>query len=192
MSMTTPELGRLRSGISTSVREYWGVFLFEGVVLLLLGILAVLVPVIATLTVTFAFGWIFLISGLIGLVTTVHARRAPGFSWSLLSAVLGVIVGVLLLVWPITGAISLTLLLAAFFTAEGILSIMYAIEHKREMSGRWGWLLVNGVVDLGLAAIILIAFQTSASWVLGLLIGIDMVLGGSALIVIALEARATV
>ena len=191
MSMTTPELGRLRSDISTSVREYWGVFLFEGVVLLLLGILAVLVPVIATLTVTFAFGWIFLISGLIGLVTTVHARRAPGFWWSLLSAVLGVIVGVLLLVWPITGAISLTLLLAAFFTAEGILSIMYAIEHKREMSGRWGWLLVNGVVDLGLAAIILIAFQTSASWVLGLLIGIDMVLGGTALIVIALEARAT-
>jgi len=191
MSMTTPELGRLRSDISTSVREYWGVFLFEGVVLLLLGILAVLVPVIATLTVTFAFGWIFLISGLIGLVTTVHARRAPGFWWSLLSAVLGVIVGVLLLVWPITGAISLTLLLAAFFTAEGILSIMYAIEHKREMSGRWAWLLVNGVVDLGLAAIILIAFQTSASWVLGLLIGIDMVLGGTALIVIALEARAT-
>jgi uncharacterized membrane protein HdeD (DUF308 family) len=191
MSMTTPELGRLRSDISTSVREYWGVFLFEGVVLLLLGILAVLVPVIATLTVTFAFGWIFLISGLIGLVTTVHARRAPGFWWSLLSALLGVIVGVLLLVWPITGAISLTLLLAAFFTAEGILSIMYAIEHKREMSGRWGWLLVNGVVDLGLAAIILIAFQTSASWVLGLLIGIDMVLGGTALIVIALEARAT-
>jgi uncharacterized membrane protein HdeD (DUF308 family) len=191
MSMTTPELGRLRSDISTSVREYWGVFLFEGVVLLLLGILAVLVPVIATLTVTFAFGWIFLISGLIGLVTTLHARRAPGFWWSLLSAVLGVIVGVLLLVWPITGAISLTLLLAAFFTAEGILSIMYAIEHKREMSGRWAWLLVNGVVDLGLAAIILIAFQTSASWVLGLLIGIDMVLGGTALIVIALEARAT-
>ena len=191
MSMTTPELGRLRSDISTSVREYWGVFLFEGVVLLLLGILAVLVPVIATLTVTFAFGWIFLISGLIGLVTTLHARRAPGFWWSLLSAVLGVIVGVLLLVWPITGAISLTLLLAAFFTVEGILSIMYAIEHKREMSGRWAWLLVNGVVDLGLAAIILIAFQTSASWVLGLLIGIDMVLGGTALIVIALEARAT-
>lgn len=191
MSMTTPELGRLRSDISASVREYWGVFLFEGIVLLLLGILAVLVPVIATLTVTFAFGWIFLISGLIGLVTTVHARRAPGFWWSLLSAVLGVIVGVLLLVWPITGAISLTLLLAAFFTAEGILSIMYAIEHKREMSGRWGWLLVNGVVDLGLAAIILIAFQTSASWVLGLLIGIDMVLGGTALIAIALEARAT-
>jgi uncharacterized membrane protein HdeD (DUF308 family) len=191
MSMTTPELGRLRSDISTSVREYWGVFLFEGVVLLLLGILAVLVPVIATLTVTFAFGWIFLISGLIGLVTTLHARRAPGFWWSLLSAVLGVIVGVLLLVWPISGAISLTLLLAAFFTAEGILSIMYAIEHKREMSGRWGWLLVNGVVDLGLAAIILIAFQTSASWVLGLLIGIDMVLGGTALIVIALEERAT-
>ena len=190
MSMTTPELGRLRSDVANSLRHYWGVFLFEGIVLLLLGVIAVLAPVFATLAVTIAFGWIFLISGFIGLATTAHARRAPGFWWSLLSAVLGIVVGLLLLVWPLTGALSLTFLLAAFFAAEGILSILYSIEHKREMSGRWGWLLVNGVVDLGLAAIILIAFQTSAGWVLGLLIGIDMILGGTALIALALEARA--
>jgi uncharacterized membrane protein HdeD (DUF308 family) len=191
MSMTTPELGRVRSDISRSLRDYWGVFLFEGIALLLLGMIAIIVPVIATLTITIAFGWIFLVSGIIGLVTTAQARRAPGFWWSLLSAVLGVVVGLLLLVWPITGALSLTMLLAAFFAVEGIFSIMYSIEHKREMSGRWGWILLNGVVDLGLSAIILIAFQTGAGWVLGLLIGIDMVLGGTALIAIALEARAT-
>lgn len=163
MSMTTPELGRLRSDISA----YWSVFLFEGIALLLLGMIAILVPVIATLTITIAFGWIFLVSGFIGLITTMHARRAPGFWWSLLSAVLSVIVGLLLLVWPISGALSLTMLLAVFFAAEGIFSIMYSVEHKREMSGRWGWILLNGVVDLGLAAIILIAFQTSGGWVPG-------------------------
>jgi uncharacterized membrane protein HdeD (DUF308 family) len=187
MSMTTPELGHIRSDVSA----YWGVFLFEGIALLLLGVIAILVPVIATLTITIAFGWIFLVSGFIGLITTSHARRAPGFRWSLLSAVLSITLGLLLLVWPISGALSLTMLLAAFFAGEGIFSVMYSVEHKREMSGRWGWILLNGLVDLGLAAIILIAFQTSAGWVLGLLIGIDMVLGGTALIAIALEAHAT-
>lgn len=191
MSMSAPGLGGLEGEFSRSMRHYWAVFLFEGIALLLLGVLAILAPVIATLTITLAFGWIFLISGIIGLATTLHARHAPGFRWSLLSAVLGIVVGVLLLLWPVSGAISLTLLLAAFFAVEGIATIMYAFEHKREMSGRWGWMLLNGIVDLLLAAIILMAFETSAGLVLGLLIGIDMILGGAGLIAMALHARAT-
>ena len=190
MSMSAPGLGGLEGEISRSMRHYWAVFLFEGIALLLLGVLAILAPVIATLTITLAFGWIFLISGMIGLTTTLHARHAPGFRWSLLSAVLGIVVGVLLLLWPVSGAISLTLLLASFFALEGIAMIMYGFEHKREMSGRWGWMLLNGIVDLLLAAIILMAFETSAGLILGLLIGIDMILGGAGLIAMGLHARA--
>ena len=190
MSMSAPGLGGLEAEVSRSMKHYWGVFLFEGIALLVLGVLAILAPVIATLTITLAFGWIFLVSGIIGLTTTLHARLAPGFRWSLLSAVLGIVVGVLLLLWPVSGAISLTLLLAGFFAVEGIAMIMYGFEHKREMSGRWGWMLLNGIVDLLLAAIILMAFETSAGLVLGLLIGIDMILGGAGLIAMALHARA--
>ena len=84
-----------------------------------------------------------------------------------------------LLGWPISGAVSLTLLLIVFFMIEGVLSIMYAFEHKKELSGRWGWMLVSGIVDLILAAIILAGLPGTAAWALGLLVGINMLFGGT-------------
>ena len=89
-----------------------------------------------------------------GLVATFYARQAPGFRRSLVSAVLGIAVGLILLV-AAGGAISLTLLLIVFFVMEGVATIMYALDHRRELSGRWGLLLVSGAVDLVLAAMIL-------------------------------------
>src|SRR5262245_63667899 len=96
-----------------ALREHWVLFLVEGVVLLVLGATAVVLPAIATLAVTILFGWLFLVSGIVGLVTTFWMRHAPGFWWSLLSAVLGIVVGVMLLASPLIGAFSLTLLLLA-------------------------------------------------------------------------------
>jgi uncharacterized membrane protein HdeD (DUF308 family) len=123
------------------------------------------------------------------LVTTFWARHAPGFWWSLLSAVLAIAAGIVLLGWPVRGAVSLTLLLIVFFIIEGVLSIMYAFEHKKELSGRWGWMLVSGIIDLILAAIIWGGLPGTAEWALGLLVGINMVFGGSAMIAMALHAR---
>src|SRR5438105_1518856 len=113
-----------------SIRQHWLLFLIEGIVLVVLGILAILIPPLATLAVTILFGWLLLISGIVGLVTTFMARQAPGFWWSLLSAILGIVAGVVLLVWPISGTMSLTFLLIAFFLIEGFASIMFAIEHR--------------------------------------------------------------
>jgi len=67
--------------------------------------------------------------------------------------------------------------------------IMYGFDHRRQLSQRWGWLVVNGVLDLLLAAIIFVALPGSAVWALGLLIGIDMLFGGSSLIAVAIKAR---
>jgi uncharacterized membrane protein HdeD (DUF308 family) len=107
----------------------------------------------------------------------------------LLSAILGIAAGIVLLVWPISGAISLTFLLIAFFVIEGVLSIMYAVEHKRDLTGQWGWMLVSGIIDLILAAMIFAGLPGTAAWALGLLVGINMLFGGSAMIAIALHAR---
>src|SRR5204862_7201876 len=120
---------------------------------------------------------------------TFWARHAPGFWWSLLSAVLAIAAGLVLLIEPISGAVSLTLLLIVFFIIEGVLSIMYALEHKKELSGRWGWMLTSGIIDLILAGIILIGLPGTAAWALGLLVGIIMLFGGSALIAMALHAH---
>ena len=146
-------------------------------------------PPIATLAVTIVLGWLFLVSGVMGLFTTFWMRQAPGFWWSLISAALGVVVGGLLLAPPVSGALSLTIVLVAFFIIEGVASIMFALDHKRELSGRWGWMLVSGIIDLVLAAMIFAGLPSTAAWAIGLLVGINMVFGGSALIAMALHAR---
>jgi uncharacterized membrane protein HdeD (DUF308 family) len=189
MSMNQPDADRLRSAVASSLHEHWVLFLVEGVVLLVLGLIAIIVPPIATLATAILLGWLFLISGVAGLITTFWMRRAPGFWWSLLSAVLGIAAGIVLLGWPVSGAVSLTLVLIVFFTVEGLASVMFALDHKRELSGRWGWMLVSGVIDLILAALILWGLPGTAVWALGLLVGINLVFGGSALIAMALGAR---
>ena len=140
---------------------------------------------------TIIIGWLFLISGVAGLITTFGARHAPGFWWSLLSAVLGIAAGVVLLVWPVSGVVSLTLLLIVFFTIEGVLSIFYALEHKRELTGQWGWMLVSGIIDLVLAAMIWAGLPSTAAWALGLLVGINLLFGGSSMVAMALHARSS-
>jgi uncharacterized membrane protein HdeD (DUF308 family) len=188
MSMNAPS-DRLRSTVATSMQEHWRLFLIEGIILVVLGLAAIIVPPIATLAVAIFLGWLFLISGIAGLVTTFWMRHAPGFWWALLSAVLGIAAGVVLIGWPVRGAISLTLVLIVFFIIEGVASTMFALEHRRELSGRWGWMLASGIVDLILAAIIFAGLPLSAAWALGLLVGIDLVFGGSALIAMALHGR---
>jgi uncharacterized membrane protein HdeD (DUF308 family) len=92
---------------------------------------------------------------------------------------------------PLRGAVSLTIVLVAFFIIEGIASIMFALDHKREFSGRWGWMLASGIVDLILAALIFAGLPSSAAWAIGLLVGINLIFGGAALMSMALHARAT-
>jgi uncharacterized membrane protein HdeD (DUF308 family) len=189
MSRDRSDADRLRSAVSTSMQEHWVLFLIEGIILVILGLAAIIVPPIATLAVEIFLGWLFLISGVVGLVTTFWMRHAPGFWWSLVSAVLAIAAGVVLIAWPVSGAISLTLVLIVFFIVEGAASIMFALDHRRELSGRWGWMLASGIVDLFLAAIIFAGLPVSAAWALGLLVGINLVFGGSALIAMALHAR---
>jgi uncharacterized membrane protein HdeD (DUF308 family) len=189
VSTNPGDINELQRAITQSVREHWVLFLVEGIILLVLGVLAIIVPMLATLAVAIFIGWLFLISGVVGLITTFWARHAPGFWWSLLSAVLGIAAGVVLLAWPVTGAVSLTLLLIVFFIIEGVASIMYAFEHKRELSGRWGWMLVSGIIDLILAAIIWAGLPGTAAWALGLLVGINLLFGGGAMVGMALHAR---
>ena len=154
-----------------------------------LGATAVIVPPIATLAVTIFLGWLFLISELVGLFMTLRMRGVPGFWWSLISAILAIAVGALVIGRPISGAFSLTLLLIACFLIEGIASIMFALDHRRYLVGAWGWMLASGVVDLLIVAVIFAGLPGSALWVLGILLGINLTVGGIALVAMALQAR---
>jgi uncharacterized membrane protein HdeD (DUF308 family) len=188
--MTLPQdLTRLQSEMRAAVREHWKAFLIEGILLVLIGLAAMIVPPLASLTVTIFLGWLFLISGIAGLALTFWARQMPGFWWSLISAVLGIAAGIILLARPVQGTLTLTIVVGAYFLAEGVATIMYALEHRRELSERWSWMLVAGVMDLLVAAVIIAGLPGSAEWAIGLLVGINLVFGGATLIGVALAAR---
>jgi uncharacterized membrane protein HdeD (DUF308 family) len=187
--MSTPDIQNIQRAVADALHRHWKLYLAEGILLLVLGFIAIVIPPLATLAVTILLGWLFLVSGVMGLFTTYMLRHAPGFWWSLLSAALGVLVGASLLAMPLSGALSLTVVLVAFFMIEGVVTIMFALDHKRELTGRWGWMLASGVVDLALGVMILAGLPSTAAWAIGLLVGINMMFGGSALIGMALQAR---
>ena len=189
MSEDQLDVGRAREAIGASLHAHWKFFLIEGLVLLGLGVAAVCVPPLATIAVEIFVGWLVLVSGILGLVMTFQTRGSPGFGWSLLSAVVGIAAGAVLLIWPLSGVLSLTLILTIFLASEGIISIMYAFAHRRESSSRWELMLVSGIVDLLLAGIIFAGLPGTAAWAIGLIVGVNLFFGGMALTAMALQAR---
>ncbi|MEO6843005.1 MAG: HdeD family acid-resistance protein [Bradyrhizobium sp.] len=188
--MTLPQdLTNLQSKMSAAVREHWKAFLFEGILLVVLGLAAMIVPPLASLAVTIFLGWMFLVSGVAGLALTFWAKQMPGFWWSLISAALALAVGLILLARPVQGILTLTIVVGAYFLAEGVTSIMYALEHRRELSERWSWMLFAGLLDILIAVMIISGLPGSAGWAVGLLVGINLLFGGVSLIGMALAAR---
>jgi uncharacterized membrane protein HdeD (DUF308 family) len=184
-----PDFANLQGRMSATVREHWKAFLIEGILLVILGLAAMILPPLASLAVTIFLGWMFLISGIAGLALTFWARAMPGFWWSLFSAVLAIAAGLVLLFQPVQGTLTLTIVVGAYFLAEGVVTIMYALEHRKELSERWGWLLTAGIMDILVAGIIIADLPGSALWALGVLVGINMLFGGATLIGMALAAR---
>ncbi|MGJ4889833.1 HdeD family acid-resistance protein [Bradyrhizobium sp. HKCCYLR20261] len=187
--MIPPDLERMRSQMSAAVRAHWKAFLIEGILLAVLGLLAMILTPIASLAVTIFLGWMFLISGIAGLAITFWARGMPGFWWSLLSAALAIVAGLILVAQPVQGTVTLTIVIGVYFLAEGVATIMYALEHRRELSGRWSWLAISGVVDIAIAGIIISGLPGTATWAIGLLVGINLLFGGLSMIGMALAAR---
>lgn len=188
--MSSPEdFSRLQSAMNQTVKAHWKAFLFEGILLAVLGVAALILPPLASLAIAIFLGWMFLISGIGGLIVTYWARSTPGFWWSLISAALAVLTGLLLLARPMQAVLTLTIVLGAYFLAEGVATIMYALEHRREPSGRWSWLLISGFVDIAISFLVITGLPSSAEWAIGILVGINLLFGGATLIGMALAAR---
>jgi uncharacterized membrane protein HdeD (DUF308 family) len=186
MSLNQPDFG---AAFRKSLHDHWRAFLVEGIVLVVLGLAAIALPPIAGIAVTVVLGWLFLIGGVVGLIATFNQKNAPGFWWALISAAISVLAGGILLANPAAGVATLTFVLIAFFLVDGVLIIVMAFEHRRELVGRWEWMLLGGVMDLVLGGIILAGLPGTLAWALGLLVGIDLLFGGTTLIAMAMQAR---
>jgi uncharacterized membrane protein HdeD (DUF308 family) len=189
MSTSEPTITDIQHSVRDAVRLHWHFFLAQGVIMTILGVLAVIWPQISTVAVDVYVGWLFLLSGVLGLVTMFFAPAVSAFFWSLFTAALSLFVGILLLWHPVEGAVSLTLVLIAFFIAEGVFQIAASLSHREAFPDSWGWMLASGIADLILAALIISGWPGTAGWVLGLIVGVSLITSGIAIIMVAVTAR---
>ncbi len=188
MSSASSDLNMALEHEREVIHDHWILFLIQGVILAALGLLALGAPFVATVVAVKLAGWLFLIGGIVGLATFFTGRDVPGSIWSFLGSALAILAGIYLLRQPLAGMLSLTLILAAFFFAQGITQIFASIAHKRVLKS-WGWVLLSGIVDLILGGIIISGWPETSTWVLGILVGVNLLMYGIALIMTAIASR---
>ena len=171
------------------LRAHWRLYLFEGIVLIVLGVLAIIFPVFATLAVDLYLGWLFLFSGALVLILMIMTGRIPGFWWALVTAILAIVAGLALLLKPAAGVVTLTAVLTAFFIVEGVCQTAAALSYRDGIPHSWGWLLASGIADLVLAAIIIAGWPGTVDWTLGLLAGVSLLTSGWAIVMVAMSVR---
>ena len=173
-----------------TLRKYRTWFMLYGVLLVILGFLAIAVPYVATLATGILIGWLLVAGGVFGLIAVFSAgKSASGFWWNLFTSIIYLLAGLALLFRPVAGVLTLTILLAAYLLAGGIVKIVMAIGYKSDIPKAWGWVLFSGIVDLALAFIIMSGFPGTATWVIGLMVGINLLMMGVSLIVAAYHCR---
>jgi uncharacterized membrane protein HdeD (DUF308 family) len=186
--LITPDIEALRRKVRASIHAHWKLFLAQGILMVLLGMLAVALPNISTVAIELLVGWLFIIGGIIRAITMSRKRHMPGFWWALFTVALSVAVGALLIVRPLQGVVSLTIVMAALFIGEGVAAIFIALEYRRHLT-RWGWTVFGGLINLWLAFLIWRGWPNTATWVIGLYVGLYMIFLGIPLVVTAIAAR---
>jgi len=172
--------------------EHWGTVFIEGMLLALLGIAAIVVPILAGVLTAVLVGWLLVFTGLLGLWTSWSMRKVNGSGWAMFSSVLALAIGTAFFVWPISGLITLTLMLGAYLAVDGVATIALALQYRRAKTAAWGWMLANGLLDLLLATAIIMLLPGIGAWLIGIVVGIDLVFAGISLIAIGWSARVRV
>lgn len=169
------------------VAGHWGWFLTLGILFIIGGIAAIAFPLLSTIATKVALGWIFMIGGVLLIVHAFSVKGWRGFLWSLLIGILYLVAGGWLAFFPFTGIITLTILLAAMFLAEGVLEVVMALRVRPHEG--WGWLLLSGIVAIAVGLMIGANLPSSAGWAIGLLTGINLISTGWGFVFISTAGR---
>jgi uncharacterized membrane protein HdeD (DUF308 family) len=175
------------SSIGTIVKESLGWAIGFSSLMIVAGILAILVPPAAGIAVAILVAWLLVFSGAAHLVFAWHTRTTGGFIWELLLGILYILVGAYLLSHPVAGLASLTLALAIYLFAEGILELLLGFLIRR-MPGS-SWILFDGIITLVLAIMIWRTWPSSSEWAIGTIVGISMLFSGISRLMLSLAAR---
>ena len=161
--------------------------LVTGVIAILIGIAAIILPFLTTIAIEFILALILLIAGVNNIIHALNSSRFKGMTMRFLSGILYVVLGLILLMFPMKGALTLTVILAVLFMVSGVFKIAQSMLLKPLQS--WKWLFLSGILSFVLGVIIWLALPDAASWVIGLLVGIELVLSGSTMTTYAMSLR---
>jgi uncharacterized membrane protein HdeD (DUF308 family) len=185
--MKKQEVAMSTSSLGAIAKESVGWSIGLSVLMILAGVLAIVIPPAAGIAVLVVVAWLLMLSGAVHLVFAWQTRTAGGMIWELLLGILYIFVGVYALLHPVAGLASLTLVLALYLFAEGVLELIMGFR-LRPMPGS-GWLLLDGIVTLVLGILIWRSWPSSTEWVIGTLVGISMLFSGTARLSLSLAAR---
>jgi uncharacterized membrane protein HdeD (DUF308 family) len=177
----------LREAMRETVKRYSLWYLIQGVLLVVAGVLALVYPFIASVTVVFLLAWILIASGILQGIGLIGASNVPHYWLQLISAVLAILIGVILRSSPDSGLLIMTVLLIVYFMVEGIAKVIFALTIRP--FPHWGWVLGSGLVGILLALILWANMPLTSDWLLGLMLGILLVCEGAALTYLAWQVR---
>jgi uncharacterized membrane protein HdeD (DUF308 family) len=184
--MTNPSMSSSTMPAVVGEHRVW--FTILGVVLVIIGVLAIAFPLFTTIVAKTFLGWLLLIGGIMQVVHAFYTQKWSEFIFNALIGILYVIVGGWLAFFPFTGIITLTILLAALFVVEGVLEIGMAMRI-RPRDG-WVWLLISGIIAIAAGVLVFAGLPNTADWAIGLLVGINILASGFSYIFLASAAKA--
>ena len=186
--MTLDEAAEVfREAVRDSVKRYSLWYIVQGALLVAGGVLAIIYPLVSSLAVIVLLGWLLIISGLVQGISLLGARQVPYFWLQLISVILGVLIGLLFLRDPAQGLTTITLLIIVFFMIEGISKVVFALTIRPFPN--WGWVLASGLVGIVLSLILWASFPVTAVWLVGLMLGIELISVGAAIANLAWQIR---
>jgi uncharacterized membrane protein HdeD (DUF308 family) len=175
--------------LKEALSKNWKVLLAGGIISVVLGAIAIIIPPLASVTITILVGIILLV-GAVGMVAEALSRGTTGHRiWSAILAVLYVIAGVWLLINPAEGTITLTWVLVIFFLVIGLFRLVGGIQGRGAGVPNAGWMIVNGILSIAIAVLVLVELPSSAAWAIGLLVGIQLLFDGFMLIATAMAGK---
>lgn len=181
-TLTTPPLPNPGAAIQDALKTHTTALLVFGILFLVVGSAAILLPALATLVAESLLGGLMILSGILYGALTFQLRGFWNNAWTAIIALLSIAAGVILLLYPLRGILTLTIFLAAYFIVTGVFKGIHALRH-RAING-WVWSLVSAIASILLGLIVWWGFPGTAAWMLGLLFGIDLIFYGWALIAI--------
>ena len=177
----------MREAMRETVKRYSLWYLLQGILMIAAGALALIYPLLASVAMVFLLAWILIISGVVQGIGLIGARQVPHFWLQLISVALSIIVGLLLLRQPQGGLQLFTVLLLIYFLVEGLAKVIFALSIRPFPN--WGWVLASGLVGLFLAAYLFANLSSVSEWVLGFLLGIQLLVEGAAITYLAWRVR---